>query len=93
MLDQLKQDVCRTNLDLVQEGLVIQTWGNASGIDRARGLVVIKPSGVSYRRMKPADMVVVSPMGFFHAAPRRSAARCSCGRPRWTRPQTAGWST
>jgi L-ribulose-5-phosphate 4-epimerase len=60
MLDQLKRDVCRTNLDLVKEGLVIQTWGNASGIDRARGLVVIKPSGVSYSRMKPADMVVVS---------------------------------
>jgi L-ribulose-5-phosphate 4-epimerase len=60
MLDQLKRDVCRANLDLVQEGLVIQTWGNASGIDRARGLVVIKPSGVSYGRMKPADMVVVS---------------------------------
>ena len=60
MLDQLKRDVCRTNLDLVKEGLVIQTWGNASGIDRARGLVVIKPSGVSYGRMKPADMVVVS---------------------------------
>ena len=60
MLDQLKRDVCRTNLDLVKEGLVIQTWGNASGIDRARGLVVIKPSGVPYDRMKPADMVVVS---------------------------------
>ena len=60
MLEQLKQDVCRTNLDLVQKGLVIQTWGNASGIDRARGLVVIKPSGVSYGRMKPRDMVVVS---------------------------------
>jgi L-ribulose-5-phosphate 4-epimerase len=60
MLDQLKQDVCRANLDLVKEGLVIQTWGNASGIDRARGLVVIKPSGVSYGRMKSADMVVVS---------------------------------
>ena len=60
MLDQLKQDVCRANLDLVKEGLVIQTWGNASGIDRARGLVVIIPSGVSYGRMKSADMVVVS---------------------------------
>ena len=60
MLDQLKQDVCRANLDLVKEGLVIQTWGNASGIDRARGLVVIKPSGVPYDRMKPEDMVVVS---------------------------------
>lgn len=60
MLDQLKQDVCRTNLDLVREGLVIQTWGNVSGIDRNRGLVVIKPSGVPYERMKPKDMVVVS---------------------------------
>ncbi|HTQ49302.1 MAG TPA: L-ribulose-5-phosphate 4-epimerase [Candidatus Acidoferrales bacterium] len=60
MFDQLKQDVCRANLDLVKEGLVIQTWGNASGINRARGLVVIKPSGVPYDRLKPADMVVVS---------------------------------
>jgi L-ribulose-5-phosphate 4-epimerase len=60
MLDQLKRDVCRANLDLVREGLVIQTWGNVSGIDRARGWVVIKPSGVPYDRMKPADMVVVS---------------------------------
>jgi len=47
-------------LKLVAEGLVIQTWGNASGIDRARGLVVIKPSGVPYDRMKPKHMVVVS---------------------------------
>jgi L-ribulose-5-phosphate 4-epimerase len=60
MLDRLKQAVCRTNLELVNEGLVIQTWGNVSGIDRARGLVVIKPSGVPYDRMKPGDMVVVS---------------------------------
>jgi len=60
MLEQLKKDVCRANLDLVKEGLVIQTWGNASGIDRARGLVVIKPSGVAYDRMKPTDMVVIS---------------------------------
>jgi len=60
MLNQLKRDVCRANLALVKEGLVIQTWGNASGIDRARGLVVIKPSGVAYDRMKPVDMVVVA---------------------------------
>ncbi|MGA9779509.1 MAG: L-ribulose-5-phosphate 4-epimerase [Limisphaerales bacterium] len=60
MLDQLKRDVCRANLALVNEGLVIQTWGNASGIDRARGLVVIKPSGVPYQGMAPKDMVVVS---------------------------------
>jgi L-ribulose-5-phosphate 4-epimerase len=60
MLEQLKKDVCQANLDLVTEGLVIQTWGNASGIDRARGLVVIKPSGVPYKGMKPEHMVVVS---------------------------------
>jgi len=60
MLNQLKRDVCRANLALVKEGLVIQTWGNASGIDRARGLVVIKPSGVPYDGMAPTDMVVVS---------------------------------
>jgi len=60
MLDQLKREVCRANLDLVKAGLVIQTWGNASGIDRRRGLVVIKPSGVHYDRMAPKHMVVVS---------------------------------
>lgn len=60
MLEQLKQDVCQANLDLVKEGLVIQTWGNASGIDREHDLVVIKPSGVPYTGMKPEHMVVVS---------------------------------
>jgi len=60
MLDQLKRDVCKANLDLVKEGLVIQTWGNVSGIDRDKGLVVIKPSGVPYDEMKPSQMVVVS---------------------------------
>lgn len=60
MLTQLKQSVCRANLELVREGLVIQTWGNASAIDRERGLVVIKPSGVAYDGMKPGHMVVVS---------------------------------
>ncbi|MGH7953753.1 MAG: L-ribulose-5-phosphate 4-epimerase [Limisphaerales bacterium] len=60
MLEKLKTEVCKANLDLVAEGLVIQTWGNASGIDRERGLVVIKPSGVAYAAMKPKHMVVVS---------------------------------
>src|ERR1039457_731176 len=60
MLDELKAQICNANLDLVREGLVIQTWGNASGIDRERGLVVIKPSGVAYAGMKPEHMVVVS---------------------------------
>jgi len=60
MLEELKRQVCKANLDLVREGLVIQTWGNASGVDRERGLVVIKPSGVSYDGIKPEQMVVVS---------------------------------
>jgi L-ribulose-5-phosphate 4-epimerase len=59
MLERLKQQVCQANLDLVEEGLVIQTWGNASGIDRNKGLVVIKPSGVSYAQMQARHMVVV----------------------------------
>jgi len=60
MLEALKESVCRANLDLVREGLVIQTFGNVSGVDRERGLVVIKPSGVSYDAMEPSHMVVVS---------------------------------
>jgi L-ribulose-5-phosphate 4-epimerase len=60
MLEELKQQVCAANLDLVKEGLVIQTWGNASAADRESGLVVIKPSGVPYASMKPQHMVVVS---------------------------------
>ena len=50
-------------MDLVKHGLVIFTWGNVSGIDREKGLVVIKPSGVDYDVMKPEDMVVVDLQG------------------------------
>lgn len=60
MLEQLKELVCQANLKLVSEGLVIQTFGNVSGVDRASGNLVIKPSGVSYDGMKPSHMVVVS---------------------------------
>jgi len=60
MLKELKQKVCDANLQLVREGLVIQTWGNVSAVDRATGHLVIKPSGVPYASMKPAQMVVVS---------------------------------
>jgi L-ribulose-5-phosphate 4-epimerase len=60
MLEALKKEVCAANLELVAEGLVIQTWGNVSGIDRAGGRVVIKPSGVPYDHMKPEHMVVVA---------------------------------
>lgn len=60
MLEALKEKVCRANLELVDHGLVIFTWGNVSAIDREKGLVVIKPSGVSYEGMKPEDMVVLN---------------------------------
>lgn len=59
MLEELKEKVFKANLDLVKQGLVIFTWGNVSGIDREQGLMVIKPSGVSYDEMKASDMVVV----------------------------------
>ena len=59
MLEELKERVFKANLDLVKQGLVIFTWGNVSGIDREKGLVVIKPSGVDYDVMKASDMVVV----------------------------------
>ena len=60
MLEDLKEKVYRANMDLVKHGLVIFTWGNGSGIDREKGLVVIKPSGVDYDVMTADDMVVVS---------------------------------
>lgn len=59
MLKELKQAVYQANLDLVKHGMVIFTWGNASAIDREKGLVVIKPSGVSYDEMKADDMVIL----------------------------------
>ena len=59
MLEQLKQDVYRANMQLKEFGLVVLTWGNVSAIDRKSGLVVIKPSGVPYDTMKAEDMVVV----------------------------------
>jgi len=60
MLEELKKQVCEANLRLLAEGLVVQTFGNVSGIDRSSGNIVIKPSGVSYDDMKPEHMVVVS---------------------------------
>jgi L-ribulose-5-phosphate 4-epimerase len=60
MLEELKREVCEANLKLVEEGLVIQTWGNVSGVDRASGRMIIKPSGVPYSQMKPEHMVVVA---------------------------------
>ena len=63
MLESLKEEVCRANRELPARGVVLYTWGNVSGIDREKNLVVIKPSGVSYEDMKPSDMVVVDPEG------------------------------
>ena len=59
MLEKLKEQVFQANLLLPKHGLITFTWGNVSGIDRERGLMVIKPSGVSYEVMKTDDMVVV----------------------------------
>ncbi len=63
MLEDLKQKVYEANLKLVEYGLVVLTWGNVSAIDRSKGLVVIKPSGVPYDAMKPEDMVVMDLSG------------------------------
>jgi L-ribulose-5-phosphate 4-epimerase len=63
MLEALKEQVCEANLLLPKHGLVTFTWGNVSGIDREKGLVVIKPSGLSYEVMKPEDMVVLDMAG------------------------------
>ena len=60
MLEQLKQEVYEANLELHKRGIVIYTWGNVSGFDRASGNMVIKPSGVAYEQMTAEDMVVVN---------------------------------
>jgi len=59
MLEELKKKVYEANMELQRKGLVIYTWGNVSGIDREKGLVVIKPSGVDYDTMKAEDMVIL----------------------------------
>jgi len=63
VLEALREEVYRANLLLVKHGLVIFTWGNVSGIDRERGLVVIKPSGVPYEELSPDNMVIVDMEG------------------------------
>lgn len=60
MLEDLKEEVLRANLELPKRGLVTFTWGNVSAVDRKSGLMVIKPSGVEYDKMSADDMVVVS---------------------------------
>ncbi len=63
MLEKLKEEVYKANMDLPKYGLVTFTWGNVSGIDREKGLFVIKPSGVDYDKLTPEDMVVVDLQG------------------------------
>ena len=63
MLEKLKNSVFKANIDLVSKGLVIHTWGNVSGLDKESGLIVIKPSGVSYETMIPGDLVVIDQQG------------------------------
>ena len=63
MLEKLKEEVLAANLLLPKYNLVTFTWGNVSAIDREKGLVVIKPSGVEYDEMKASDMVVVDLQG------------------------------
>ncbi|WP_143322230.1 L-ribulose-5-phosphate 4-epimerase [Clostridium sp. HBUAS56010] len=59
MLEELKVAVYEANMELPRKGLITYTWGNVSGIDRKRGLFVIKPSGVEYDKLQPEDMVVM----------------------------------
>jgi L-ribulose-5-phosphate 4-epimerase len=56
LLKELREAVLEANLELVRRGLVLYTFGNASGVDRERGLVVIKPSGVEYDELRPEDI-------------------------------------
>ena len=63
MLEALKEQVYQANMDLVRYNLVVLTWGNVSAIDREQGLFVIKPSGVPYSELTPADMVVMDLAG------------------------------
>ena len=63
MLEELKRQVYEANMELPRRGLVTYTWGNVSGIDRERGLMVIKPSGVEYEALRLEDLVVLDRNG------------------------------
>ena len=80
MLEELKRQVLEANLLLPKHGLITFTWGNVSGIDRASGLVVIKPSGVSYDGMTVGDMVVVDLDGKVVEASAASSTRTPAGQ-------------
>ena len=63
LLESLRREVLEANLELVRRGLVLYTFGNASGVDRDKGLVVIKPSGVPYEKLRAEDLVVTDLSG------------------------------
>lgn len=65
MLEELKAQIYKANLELVRQGVVIYTWGNVSGIDRNKGFVVIKSSGVSHDSMSPNAIIVMIASRFF----------------------------
>jgi len=77
MLERLRSEVLEANLALVSHRLVTLTWGNASGLDRERGLVVIKPTGVPYEAMGPGDLVVVDLSGEVVEGPLRPSSDAS----------------
>ena len=87
MLEQLKQSVCAANLELAARGVVIYTWGNVSGIDREKGLMVIKPSGVEYDGMTADDIAQKLMNGLDPALLDESepAYACDCSRERTER--------
>lgn len=74
MLEQLRTQVLEANLEIVRRGLVLYTFGNASGIDRQSGLVAIKPSGVPYETMQPSDLVVTDLEGKVVEGPLRPSS-------------------
>ena len=63
MHERLRESVCRANLELVRQGLVVLTWGNVSGIDRDAGVIAIKPSGVDYDELTPEEIVLLDLRG------------------------------
>ena len=84
MLEQLKKDVCAANLELAARGVVIYTWGNVSGIDREKRLVVIKTSGVDYDGMTPEDMAqeILGDLGVEFTDTINTRFECNCSKER-----------
>ncbi len=73
LLEALRTEVYEANLEIVRRGLVLYTFGNASGISRSDGLIVIKPSGVPYEKMSPGDLVITDPTAVVEGTLRPSS--------------------